>query len=103
MSKTKKQKSAKPVAAKKPAPVKKSAAAAPTERDTGLPAPGTTIERLYKEKTYRVEVLEHGFRFDGREWRSLTAMAKEITKAPAISGPRFFGIAKPAAGTENAK
>lgn len=105
MSKTKKQKSVKPVAAKKPAPVKKSAAAvaAPTEHDAGLPAPGTTIERVYKEKTYRVEVLEQGFRFDGREWRSLTAIAKEITKAPAISGPRFFGLAKPAAGKENAK
>ena len=61
------------------------------------------IERVYKKQTYTVEVIERGFKYDGREWRSLTAIAKEITKAPAISGPRFFGIAKPAAGKENAK
>ena len=103
MSKTKKQKSTKPVAAKKPAPVKKAATPAPTERDARLPAPGTTIERVYKKQTYIVEVADGGFRYDGREWRSLTAIAKEITKAPAISGPRFFGRAKPAAGKENAK
>ncbi len=82
--------------ATKPAPAKKPSATAPSERDPRLPAPGTTIERVYKKKTYTVEVLDLGFRFDGREWRSLTAIAKEITKAPAISGPRFFGIAKPA-------
>lgn len=103
MSKTKKQKSAKPVAVKKPAPVRTSATAAPTDRDAGLPAPGTTIERIYKKKTYTVEVTDGGFKYDGREWRSLTAIAKEITKAPAISGPRFFGLATPAAGKENAK
>lgn len=87
----------------KPAPAKKPAAAAPTERNSRVPAPGTTIERVYKKKTYAVEVLDSGFKFDGREWRSLTAIAKEITKAPAISGPRFFGIAEPAATTGKAK
>ncbi len=99
MSKTKKQKSNKTA---KPAPAKKPVAA-PTERDPRQPAPGTTIERVYKKQTYTVEVVNGGFKYDGREWRSLTAIAKEITKAPAISGPRFFGLAKPAAGKENAK
>lgn len=112
----KKQKAPKPAGAKPapkskaptkhPAPAKPDApekSAITHDRDPRLPAPGTVIERVYKEKTYRVEVLDQGFRFDGREWRSLTAIAKEITKAPAISGPRFFGLAKPAAGKENAK
>ncbi|MCC7137607.1 MAG: DUF2924 domain-containing protein [Planctomycetes bacterium] len=86
---------AKPEAPAKPAPT--------PDRDPRLPAAGTVIERVYKAKPYRVEVLERGFKFDGREWRSLTAIAKEITKAPAISGPRFFGIDDPAAAKEPAK
>ena len=86
---------AKPEAPAKPAPMH--------DRDPSLPAPGTVIEHVYKAKPYRVEVLERGFKFDGREWRSLTAIAKAITKAPAISGPRFFGIAEPAAAKEQAK
>jgi hypothetical protein len=102
MTKPKKQKSKKPVEAKKSEPSKMHAAA-PTERDPRLPAPGTTIDRVYKKKTYAVEVLDRGFKFDGREWRSLTAIAKAITKAPAISGPRFFGIVQPASTTGKAK
>lgn len=106
----KKQKAPKPAAAK-PAPKSKAPAkpdapaksAVTHDRDPRMPAPGTVIERVYKAKPYRVEVLEQGFKFDGREWRSLTAIAKEITKAPAISGPRFFGIDKPAAAKEQAK
>ena len=97
MSKSKKSKKpTKPVPAKKPAAV-------PSERDPRLLAAGTTIERVYKKKTYTVEALDQGFKFDGREWRSLTAIAKEITKAPAISGPRFFGLAQPATATGKAK
>ena len=72
--------------APKRAPAKKPFAAPSSERAARLPASGSAIERVYKQKTYRVEVLDKGFRFDGREWRSLTAIAKEITKAPAISG-----------------
>lgn len=63
-------------------------------RDPRLPAPGTVIERQYKGKTHRVEVREDGFRYDGRDWRSLTAIAKEVTGYKAISGTLFFGIAK---------
>jgi len=112
----KKQKAPKPAAArpapkskapaKTPAPAKPDAPAKPAatrDRDPRLPAPGAVIERVYKAKPYRVEVLERGFKFDGREWRSLTAVAKDITKAPAISGPRFFGLDEPAAAKEQAK
>jgi hypothetical protein len=71
-------------------------AAAPTgtkERDPRLPATGATLARTYKGKEYRVTVLDAGFRFDGREWRSLTAIARAVTGYPAISGPAWFGIA----------
>lgn len=61
-------------------------------RDPRLPAPGTTIEREYKGKRYKVEVLERGFRHDGKEWRSLTAIAKAVTGYASISGTLFFGI-----------
>jgi hypothetical protein len=63
-------------------------------RDPRLPAAGTVIEREYKGKTYRVEVLERGFKHDGKEWRSLTAIAKEVTGYASISGTLFFGVAK---------
>jgi hypothetical protein len=38
-----------------------------------------------------VIVLEAGFEWRGRQWRSLTAIAREITGA-RWSGPRFFGL-----------
>lgn len=42
-------------------------------------------------RTYQVEVLERGFRMDGRDFASLSAVAKKITGAH-WSGPRFFGL-----------
>ncbi len=71
--------------------------AKPTTRDPRLSTPGTVLEREYKGRAYKVEVLERGFRYDGKEWRSLTAVALAITKYKAISGPLFWGIARPSA------
>ena len=65
-------------------------------RDARLPAPGTTITRTYKGRELRVEVLDEGFRWDGNEFRSLTAVALAITGYPACSGPHFFGLDRPA-------
>jgi hypothetical protein len=76
-------------------------AARPTatkDRDPRLPAPGATLVRTYKGKEYRVTVLDSGFRFDGKEWRSLTAIARSVTGYPAISGPAWFGIAERGTG-----
>ncbi len=53
--------------------------------------PGTQYVREWNGRTYQVEVLEQGFRMDGREYGSLTAIAKKITGAN-WSGPRFFGL-----------
>jgi hypothetical protein len=66
-------------------------------RDPRLPAPGTVIERTYKGKTYRVKVGEHDFTYEGKAYRSLTAVAKAATGHSSISGTLWFGVAKPAA------
>jgi DUF2924 family protein len=79
------------------APARAAKAPRTRERDPRLPAAGTTLSRTYKNKEYLVTVLDAGFRYDGQEFRSLTALAREITGYPAISGPAFFGIAGPRA------
>ena len=53
--------------------------------------PGVTLVREWNGRTYQVSVLEHGFRMDGKDYASLTAIAKKITGAK-WSGPRFFGL-----------
>ena len=68
-------------------------------------AAGGLGEVVAEGRTWRVEVIADGsFEWDGRRWRSLSAIAREITGA-RWSGPRFFGIRqalKPfsSAGTE---
>jgi hypothetical protein len=62
------------------------------------------LTRKYKDKEFRVTVLEDGFRCDGKEYRSLTAIARMATGYPAISGPAWFGIAdRPAATPKSPK
>jgi hypothetical protein len=52
---------------------------------------GAVLVREWNGRTYQVSVLEHGFQMDGKEYASLTAIAKKITGAK-WSGPRFFGL-----------
>lgn len=53
--------------------------------------PGTKLVRQWHDTIYHVLVLDDGFQFQDRHYRSLTPIAKEITGA-AWSGPRFFGL-----------
>ena len=53
--------------------------------------PGTHLVREWNGRSYQVEVLEDGFRMDGKHYRSLSAIARKITGAH-WSGPRFFGL-----------
>lgn len=53
--------------------------------------PGTRLVRRWHGQAYSVTVLEQGFEYDGRRYKSLTPIAREITGA-AWSGPRFFGL-----------
>ena len=50
-----------------------------TVRDPRIPAPGTAITRKYKGRIHQVVVLNDGFEYQGRRYRSLTAVARAIT------------------------
>ena len=52
---------------------------------------GTHLVREWNGRTYQVEVLDNGYRFDGKTYPSLTAITKQIT-GTHWSGPRFFGL-----------
>lgn len=54
--------------------------------------PGTTLVRNWRGETHHVKATADGFSYDGRSYRSLTAIAFAITGA-RWSGPRFFGLA----------
>ena len=56
-----------------------------------LPPPGTILTRSYKGQTLQVQVLEQGFAFNGRVYRSLSAVAKAITGAH-YNGYLFFRL-----------
>lgn len=49
-----------------------------------------TIERRFKGKVHKVVRTEAGYRYAGKDYGSLAAVAKEITGYKSISGPRFF-------------
>ena len=53
--------------------------------------PGTRLVREWNGQTITVEVLEQGFIYAGRTWRSLSEIARHVTSAH-WSGPRFFGL-----------
>ena len=59
--------------------------------DDRLPRPGTILTRRYKGRTLQVEVLDHGFAYDGQVYRSLSAVAKAVTGSHC-SGHLFFGL-----------
>ena len=62
--------------------------------------PGAKLLRSWQGKIHEVLALEQGqFAFDGKAYRSLTEIAREITGAH-WSGPRFFGL-KTKAGSKN--
>ncbi len=53
--------------------------------------PGAKLIREWHGKTHHVLVLDEGFEWNHRSWRSLSVIAREITGTP-WSGPRFFGL-----------
>ena len=52
---------------------------------------GTHLVHEWNGRTYQVEVIDNGYRFDGKTYPSLTTIAKRIT-GTHWSGPRFFGL-----------
>ena len=67
--------------------------AAGGKRRTKAPAPrpGGRLIREWNGVTHIVDVTETGYAWRGREYRSVSAIAREITGAH-WSGPRFFGL-----------
>jgi hypothetical protein len=55
--------------------------------------PGSRLVREWHGRTYMVSVTDEGFEFQGKSYRSLTEIARQITGAQ-WSGPRFFGLTK---------
>ena len=56
---------------------------------------GTTLVRQWRGHSHAVLVRNDGFEYEGQPYRSLSVIAKRITGAH-WSGPRFFGLTKPA-------
>jgi hypothetical protein len=67
------------------------------ERRVGGPSaadllhPGSRLSRDWCGRPYVVDVIENGFVYDGKVYRSLSSIARLIT-GTNWSGPRFFGL-----------
>jgi len=59
--------------------------------DKRLPIPGTVITKEYKGAHYQVKVLEKGFEYKGTIYKTLSAIAKEITGSH-WNGYLFFNL-----------
>ena len=60
-------------------------------RDPRLPAVGTELKREHDGKQHTVRVEADGFNYKGKTYRSLSAIAKQITKTQ-WNGFLFFGL-----------
>ena len=68
------------------------------EQDRRLPLPGALLTRKWKGRTVLVEVLAKGFRYENRQYSSLSAIATAIT-GTRWNGLAFFGLTRPRAGS----
>jgi hypothetical protein len=66
----------------------------------GRPAAGTILRREYRGEVHEVTVLERGFEYDGKGYRSLSGIARAIT-GTHWNGHLFFGLRS--RGTSNAR
>jgi Protein of unknown function (DUF2924) len=60
-------------------------------RDPGRPIAGTRLLRQWKGIEHQVTVREHDFEYEGRPYRSLSAIAREIAGS-RWNGWLFFGL-----------
>jgi len=60
-------------------------------RKKGMPVIGTRLIREWNGDRYEATVVHNGFEFQGRTYRSLTAITKAIT-GTHWNGPAFFGL-----------
>ena len=60
-------------------------------RDSRLPRPGTTLTRIFRNRTITVRILDDGFQYEGTVYRSLSAVARQVTGTP-WNGFSFFRL-----------
>ena len=60
-------------------------------RDPRLPRPGTSLTRVFRDGTVTVKVLENGFQYEDRVYRSLSAVARHIS-GTQWNGFSFFQL-----------
>ncbi|MEO6711776.1 MAG: DUF2924 domain-containing protein [Planctomycetota bacterium] len=63
----------------------------PSNRDPRLPPAGTELRRPFDGTEHVVTVLDDGFTFRGKQYRSLSLIAREIT-GTRWNGYGFFGL-----------
>jgi hypothetical protein len=63
--------------------------------------PGTQMLRQWKDRTHTVTATNDGFEWNGKTYRSLSAIARQIT-GTNWNGYVFFGIKRPSPGNKNA-
>jgi hypothetical protein len=61
------------------------------QRDPRVPAPGTKLIKQYKDETLTVTVLEDGYQYRERVYKSLSAIARQVT-GTQWNGYLFFGL-----------
>jgi Protein of unknown function (DUF2924) len=60
-------------------------------RDPGRPIAGTQLRREWRGHEHVVNVREHDFEYNGRPYKSLSAIAREIARS-RWNGWTFFGL-----------
>ncbi len=61
------------------------------QADPRLPTPGTQLVKRYKDDTITVTVLADGFQHGERVYKSLSAIARQVT-GTQWNGFSFFGL-----------
>jgi Protein of unknown function (DUF2924) len=62
-----------------------------SNRPSRMAQTGTILIREWRGTAHRVTILDDGVSFNGKRYRSLSEVAREITGS-RWSGPRFFGL-----------
>lgn len=60
-------------------------------RDPRIPMPGCILTKDWNDRRIEVRVTDEGFEYEGRAYRSLSAIAKEVT-GTNWNGFNFFGL-----------
>jgi hypothetical protein len=74
-------------------PTRSTGAGSSSRRDWRLPPPGTLLTRRLKDRQIVVKVLDEGFEYESRRYRSLSAIARKLT-GTRWNGLLFFGLAE---------